>query len=122
MNKIFTGIISALLLAGTVGVYIPNVSATILEQPETCTGNSALGQDETSSAEQGPSQDQASGSDGQSIGPEFNALTGNSLNLNNQQNGDCLSPLTALGEQNPSGLAATNEEPEGLAAVQNSAE
>lgn len=94
MNKILTGIVSALLVAGIVGMYVPNVSATLMG--ESCTGNSALGQEASSSAEQGPIQDQASGSDAQSIGPEFNALTGNSLNLNSQQNGDCLSPLNGL--------------------------
>lgn len=92
MNKILTGIVSAILVAGIVGMYIPNASATLL-QDEFCSGNSALGQEASSSAEQGPSQDQASGSDAQSIAPEFNALTGNSLNLNDQQNGDCLSSL-----------------------------
>ena len=94
MNKILTGIVSALLVAGIVGMYIPNVSATVVQE-EFCSGNSALGQEATSSAEQGPSQDQASGSDSQSIAPEFNALTGNSLNFNAQQNGECLSPLEA---------------------------
>lgn len=97
MNKILTGIVSALLVAGIVGIYVPNVSATIMQE-EFCSGNSALGQEASSSAEQGPSQDQASGSDAQSIAPEFNALTGNSLNLNAQQNGECLSPLTGAGE------------------------
>ncbi len=95
MNKILTGIVSAILVAGIVGMYIPNASATLM-QDEFCSGNNALGQEASSSAEQGPSQDQASGTDAQSIGPEFNALTGNSLNLNAQQNGDCLSPLGAI--------------------------
>ena len=89
MNKILTGIVSALLVAGIFGMYIPNVSATI----ELCSGNSALAQEGSSSAEQSPMQGQESGSDAQSVAPEFNALTGNSLNLNTQQNGDCLSPL-----------------------------
>jgi hypothetical protein len=92
MNNILTGIVSAILVAGIVGMYIPNVSATLM-QDQSCSGNSALGQEASSSAEQGPSQDQASGTDAQSIVPEFNALTGNTLNLNAQQNGDCLSPL-----------------------------
>ncbi|CAN5789142.1 hypothetical protein BH23THE1_BH23THE1_31590 [soil metagenome] len=95
MNKILTGIVSAILVAGIVGMYIPNASATLM-QDELCSGNSALGQEASSSAEQGPSQDQAGGSDAQSVGPEFNALTGNSLNLNAQQNGDCLPPLDAF--------------------------
>jgi hypothetical protein len=94
MNNILTGIVSAILVAGIVGMYIPNASATLM-QDEFCSGNSALGQEASSSAEQGPSQNQAGGYDAQSIGPEFNALTGNSLNLNAQQNGECLSPLDA---------------------------
>ena len=120
MNKILTGIVSAILVAGIVGMYIPNASATLL-QDEFCSGNSALGQEASSSAEQGPSQDQASGSDAQSIAPEFNALTGNSLNLNDQQNGDCLSPLNGP-DSAPLG-AVENENPlASTAAVQNSTE
>jgi hypothetical protein len=119
MYKILTGIVSAILVAGIVGMYIPNASATFM-QDEFCSGNSALGQEASSSAEQGPSQDQASGSDAQSIAPEFNALTGNSLNLNDQQNGDCLSPLESNGGsvdavENDNPLAST-------AALQNSTE
>jgi hypothetical protein len=106
MNKILTGIVSVLLVAGIVGMYIPNVSATLME--ESCTGNSALGQQPSSSAEQGPMQDQGSGSDAQSIGPEFNALTGNSLNLNSQQNGDCLSSLDGINEVPSNGLESEN--------------
>jgi hypothetical protein len=120
MNKILTGIVSAILVAGIVGMYIPNASATFM-QDEFCSGNSALGQEASSTAEQGPSQDQASGSDAQSIAPEFNALTGNSLNLNDQQNGDCLSPLDA-----PNGGsvdAVENDNPlVSTAALQNSTE
>jgi hypothetical protein len=120
MNKILTGIVSAILVAGIVGMYIPNASATFM-QDEFCSGNSALGQEASSSAEQGPSQDQASGSDAQSIAPEFNALTGNSLNLNDQQNGDCLSPLDA-----PNGVpvdAVENDNPlASTASLQNSTE
>jgi hypothetical protein len=101
MNKILTGIVSALLVAGIFGMYIPNVSATI----ELCSGNSALAQEGSSSAEQSPMQGQESGSDAQSVAPEFNALTGNSLNLDAQQNGDCLSPLAGLENENP--LAST---------------
>jgi len=108
MNKILTGIVSALLVAGIVGMYIPNVSATI-DQEELCSGNSALGQKATSSAEQGPSQDQAGASDAQSVSPEFNALTGNSLNFNAQQNGDCFSPLDKA-SQVPLGTVG-NEDP-----------
>ena len=120
MNKILTGIVSAILVAGIVGMYIPNASATLL-QDEFCSGNSALGQEASSSAEQGPSQDQASGSDAQSIAPEFNALTGNSLNLNDQQNGDCLSPLNGP-DSVPLG-AVDNENPlASTATLQNSTE
>jgi preprotein translocase subunit SecF len=92
MNKILTGIVSALLVAGIFGMYIPNVSATI----ELCSGNSALAQEGSSSAEQSPMQEQESSSDAQSVAPEFNALTGNSLNLDAQQNGDCYSTQSPL--------------------------
>ena len=118
MNKILTGIVSALLVAGIVGMYIPNVSATF-DQGELCSGNSALGQKATSSAEQGPSQDQASGSDAQSIAPEFNALTGNSLNFNAQQNGDCLSPLKGGGNA-PLGASESENPLASTTALQNS--
>ena len=118
MNKILTGIVSALLVAGIVGMYIPNVSATI-DQEELCSGNSALGQKATSSAEQGPSQDQASGSDAQSIAPEFNALTGNSLNFNAQQNGECFSPLEATNGA-PLGAAESENPLASTTALQNS--
>ena len=118
MNKILTGIVSALLVAGIVGMYIPNVSAT-MNQEEFCSGNSALGQKATSSAEQGPSQDQASGSDAQSIAPEFNALTGNSLNFNDQQNGDCSSPLRG-GNSVPLGASESENPLASTTALQNS--
>jgi len=118
MNKILTGIVSALLVAGIVGMYIPNVSATF-DQEEFCSGNSALGQKATSSAEQGPSQDQASGSDAQSIAPEFNALTGNSLNFNAQQNGECFSPLEATNGA-PLGAAESENPLASTTALQNS--
>ena len=88
-------------------MYIPNVSATSIQE-EFCSGNSALGQEAGSSAEQRSSQDQASGSDAQSVSPEFNAITGNSLNFNAQQNGDCLSPLDG-GNSPP--IAIENENP-----------
>jgi len=88
MNKIITGIISALLVAGIVSVYAPNASATLGGLGD-CTGNSALGQQPSSEGEQGTGQDQAGASGAQSVSPEFNALTGNSFNLNQQQNGDC---------------------------------
>ena len=117
MNKILTGIVSALLVAGIVGMYIPHVSATV--DLELCSGNSALGQKATSSAEQGPSQDQASGSDAQSIAPEFNALTGNSLNFNAQQNGECFSPLEATNGA-PLGAAESENPLASTTALQNS--
>jgi hypothetical protein len=109
MNKYITGIISALLVAGIIGAYVPNVSAT-LGGLEDCTGNSALGQQPSSKGEQETEQEQAGGTGAQSISPEFNALTGNNLNFNDQQNGECSLPLTAL-EESP--LAST-------AAIQNS--
>jgi hypothetical protein len=99
-------------------MYIPNISATF-DQEELCSGNSALGQKATSSAEQGPSQDQASGSDAQSIAPEFNALTGNSLNFNAQQNGDCLSPLKGGGSA-PLGASESENPLASTTALQNS--
>lgn len=88
MNKIITGIISAMLLAGIVSVYAPNASATLGGLGD-CTGNSALGQQPSSEGEQGTGQDQADASGAQSVSPEFNALTGNNLNFKTQQNGDC---------------------------------
>lgn len=96
MNKIITGIISALLVAGIVSIYAPNASATLGGLGD-CTGNSALGQQPRSEGEQGTEQDQAGASGAQSVSPEFNALTGNSFNLNEQQNGDCsLEALSGL--------------------------
>jgi hypothetical protein len=96
MNKIITGIISALLIAGIVSVYAPNASATLGGLGD-CTGNSALGQQPRSEGEQETGQDQAGASGAQSVSPEFNALTGNSFNLNQQQNGECSLPaLTGL--------------------------
>jgi hypothetical protein len=110
MNKYITGIISALLVAGIIGSYVPNVSATAFGGLEDCTGNSALGQQPSSKGEQETEQEQAGGTGAQSISPEFNALTGNNLNFNDQQNGDCSLPLRAL-EESP--LASTT-------AIQNS--
>ena len=92
MNKFITGIISALLVAGIVGAYVPNALATLGGLGE-CTGNSALGQQPSSSAEQETEQEQATGTGAQSVSPEFNALTGNNFNLNDQQNGECSLPL-----------------------------
>ena len=110
MNRILTGIVSALLVAGIFGMYIPNALATINGPPtsplEICSGNIAAGQQGNSVAEQEKEQGQTSDTDGQSVAPEFNALTGNSLNLNAQQNGDCLSP-SPRGPTNENPLAAT---------------
>jgi len=120
MNKILTGMVSALLVAGIVGMYIPHVSATIERGGlELCSGNSALGQQATSSAEQGPSQDQAGASDAQSVSPEFNALTGNSLNFHAQQNGDCFSPLDKA-SQVPLGTVGNDDPLASTTALQNS--
>ena len=109
MNKILTGIVSALLVAGVFGMYIPNALATINGPPESpleiCSGNIAAGQQGNSAAEQEKEQGQTSDTNGQSVAPEFNALTGNNLNLDAQQNGDCLSPLAGLENENP--LAST---------------
>ena len=95
MNKFITGIISALLVAGVVGAYVPNALATLGGLGE-CTGNSALGQQPSSSAEQETEQEQSTGTGAQSVTPEFNALTGNNFNLDDQQNGECSSPLLGL--------------------------
>ena len=89
MNKFITGIISALLVAGIVGAYVPNALATLGGLGD-CTGNSALGQQPSSSAEQETEQDQASETDGQAVAPEFNALNANNINLGLQQNGECI--------------------------------
>ena len=96
MNKFITGIISALLVAGVVGAYVPNALATLGGLGE-CTGNSALGQQPSSSAEQETEQEQSTGTGAQSVTPEFNALTGNNFNLDDQQNGECSFPFGDLG-------------------------
>ncbi|MGD9674927.1 MAG: hypothetical protein AB7U98_15785 [Candidatus Nitrosocosmicus sp.] len=91
MNKLFTGILSVFLVAGIMGVYVPDALASIFsERPlETC-GNIAVGQQPSSSAEQETEQDQASETDGQAVAPEFNALNANNINLGLQQNGECI--------------------------------
>jgi hypothetical protein len=111
MNKIITGIISALLIAGIVSVYAPNASATLGGLGD-CTGNSALGQQPRSEGEQGTGQDQAGASGAQSVSPEFNALTGNSFNLNQQQNGECSElldnvPVSPFESTSPQTLGST---------------
>jgi hypothetical protein len=88
------------LLTGVVGIYasVHSVSASDVDGPppepgptplETCTGNNALAQQGNSDAEQGTNQDQSSCTGAQAVSPESNALTGNSLDLQLQQNGEC---------------------------------
>ncbi len=100
MNKmLFTGILSAVLVAGILSMYVPNALATILEDPfDDCinNGNSALAQkDSNNDAEQGTGQTQSDdgSSSAQSVSPLFNGLTGNNLNLDDQQNGECIEPF-----------------------------
>lgn len=95
MNKFITTIFSVFLVAGIMGVYIPNALAT-LELPEVCSGNSAAGQKGSSDSDQATSQQQFSDNGAQSVSPEFNALNGNNINLHAQQNGECTLPLTPL--------------------------
>ena len=121
MNKLFTGILSIFLVAGIMGVYVPDALASIFsERPlETC-GNIAAGQQPSSSAEQETEQDQASGNGAQSVSPEFNALTGNNLNFADQQNGECSLPLRAL-EGSSSPKTSLEDSPlASTAALQNS--
>ena len=90
MSKLITGILSVLIVTGILGVYIPNALATIATPLEICSGNSAAGQAGNSAAEQETEQGQAGDTRAQSISPEFNALTGNNLGVEAQQNGDCI--------------------------------
>lgn len=91
MNKLFTGILSVFLVAGIMGVYVPDALASIFsERPLEICGNIAAGQQPSSSAEQEAEQDQASETDGQAVAPEFNALNANNINLGLQQNGECI--------------------------------
>lgn len=106
MNKLFTGILTAFLVTGVLGLYIPKALATIAApEPtlETCNGNIAAGQQPSSEAEQGAEQDQASETNGQAVAPEFNALNANNLNLGFQQNGECIPTV----EQPPSDFTTT---------------
>ncbi|MDN5847662.1 MAG: hypothetical protein L0H53_15465 [Candidatus Nitrosocosmicus sp.] len=91
MNKLFTGILSVFLVAGIMGVYVPDAFASVIEKRplETCSGNIAAGQQANSEAEQEIEQDQASETGGQAVAPESNALNANNLNLGLQQNGEC---------------------------------
>jgi hypothetical protein len=90
MSKLMTGILSVLIVTGILGVYIPNALATLGTPLEICGGNSAAGQAGNSAAEQETEQGQAGDTGAQSISPEFNALTGNNLGVEAQQNGDCI--------------------------------
>ncbi|MGD9533480.1 MAG: hypothetical protein AB7V56_06910 [Candidatus Nitrosocosmicus sp.] len=97
MTKLLmTGILSAILVAGIMSIYVQNAMATIITEPiEDCinTGNSALGQQgNNNDAEQQTEQEQAGDTGSQAVSPEFNGLTGNNLNLQDQQNGECVEP------------------------------
>lgn len=89
MSKLITGILSVFIVAGFIGVYIPNAMATVMESPFESCGNEAAGQAGNSDAEQGADQGQAGDTDAQSVSPEFNALNGNNLGFQDQQNGNC---------------------------------
>lgn len=110
MNKLITGIISVFLVAGIMGVYVPNVLAT-LELPEICNGNTAAGQQGHSDSDQSTDQQQSTSNGAQSVSPEFNALNANNINLHAQQNGECGLPLDELQAASPntSTQTANNE-------------
>lgn len=57
------------------GIHIPNAMATVMESPFDTCGNEAASQ--------------AGNIDAQSVSPELNALNGNSLGFQDQQNGEC---------------------------------
>ncbi|TVP41415.1 hypothetical protein [Candidatus Nitrosocosmicus arcticus] len=90
MGKLITGILSVFIVTGILGVYIPNALATLGTPLEICNGNSAGAQDGGSAAEQETNQELAGDTGAQSVSPEFNALNGNNLGFESQQNGDCL--------------------------------
>jgi hypothetical protein len=90
MGKLITGILSVFIVIGILGVYIPNALATLGTPLEVCSGNSAAAQDRDSAAEQKTNQELAGDTGAQSVSPEFNALNGNNLGVESQQNGDCL--------------------------------
>jgi hypothetical protein len=106
MSKLITGILSIFLVVGIMGVYMPNALASIISEPqlETCSGNIAAGQQGGSAAEEEVEQGQASDTGAQSVSPEFNALTGNNLDLQLQQNGEC----NPVRDQPPSSDPPTN--------------
>ncbi len=92
MSKLITGILSVFLIVGIIGVYIPNALASngSPNPPlEICNGNVAAGQQGGSAAEEEIEQGQAGDTGAQSVAPEFNALTGNNLGVDEQQNGEC---------------------------------
>lgn len=90
MGKLITGILSVFIVTGILGVYIPNALATLGTPLEICTGNSAAGQAGNSVAEQETKLGQAGDTGAQSVSPELNALTGNNLGVEAQQNGECI--------------------------------
>jgi len=90
MGKLITGILSVFIVAGILGVYVPNAVATLGTPLELCTGNSAAGQAANSAAEQETEQGQAGDTGAQSVAPELNALTGNNFGIEAQQNGECI--------------------------------
>ena len=102
MSKLNIGILSVMLIAGGImGVYVPNALASNGEPHptpsiETCSGNIAGAQQGHSEAEQGIEQGQAGETGSQAVSPEFNALTGNNLGLQAQQNGECTETLGQL--------------------------
>ena len=90
MGKLITGILLVFIVTGILGVYIPNALATMGAPLEICSGNSAAAQAGNSATEQESEQGQVGDTGAQSISPEFNALTGNNLGVETQQNGECL--------------------------------
>ena len=90
MDKLITGIILVFIVVGMLCVYVPNALATLGTPLEICNGNSAAAQDGGSAAEQETNQELKGDTAAQSVSPEFNALTGNNLGFESQQNGDCL--------------------------------
>lgn len=90
MGKLITGILSVFIVIGILGVYIPNALATLGTQLDNCSGNSAAGQAGNSAAEQETELGQAGDTGAQSVSPELNALTGNNLGVEAQQNGECI--------------------------------
>ncbi len=104
MKKLFTGIISALLVVGVIGYYIPNALAYVLEPPsqkEVCKGgDQALAQKSHkghNSAEQDVDQGQKGDSSSQSVASGNNAFNGNNVNIFSQQNGSCAPSHEGLG-------------------------